>query len=195
MSTPKWIEQLASSRPQERANAAARLYAQGRALADAATSAWRADAEFASLLIGQPAVGIAVRPENFQRIRAAFGEPRLSIVPPEQDAQEFELHFSATSGAVQLDILTYRTMDPSGTLFKFLAKFGEGIQQVEYFVRDVERATAIVRARFGLAPLYSQTRPGADNTRVNFFLASTPQGRRVLIELVEADKKTKEQRD
>jgi hypothetical protein len=185
MSRSSWVEQLASRQPQEREHAAALLYAQGRALGDAATAARRADAEFAALLVGEPTVGIAVRPENFRRIRAAFGEPQLSIVPPEQDAQEFELHFPAASGAVKLDILTHRTMDAAGALFRFLEKFGEGIQQVEYFVRDVDRATSIVRARFGLVPVYPQARPGADQTRVNFILASTPEGKRVLIELVE----------
>jgi hypothetical protein len=50
----------------------------------------------------------------------------------------------------------------------------------------VDRATAILRSRFGLAPIYPATRAGADGTRVNFFLAATPDGKKVLIELVQA---------
>jgi hypothetical protein len=57
---------------------------------------------------------------------------------------------------------------------------------VEIYVRDVDRATEILRARFGLAPIYPSTRAGADGTRVNFFLATAPDGKKVLIELVEA---------
>jgi hypothetical protein len=54
----------------------------------------------------------------------------------------------------------------------------------------VDRATDILRARFKLDPVYPATRPGADGTRINFFLAAPLQGKKVLIELVEARKKT-----
>jgi hypothetical protein len=128
-------------------------------------------------------VGIAVRPETFEKIRLSNNSPRLASVPPDQDAQEFELHLE---DAIELDILTTRAAGATGAIARFLEKFGEGIQQVEIYVRDVERATAILRARFGLAPIYPSTRAGADGTRVNFFLATTPEGRKVLIELVEA---------
>jgi len=53
-------------------------------------------------------------------------------------------------------------------------------------VREVDRATEILRYRFDLEPIYAKTRAGADGTRVNFFLAPTPHGKKVLIELVEA---------
>ena len=43
----------------------------------------------------------------------------------------------------------------------------------------------ILRARFALPPIYPATRPGADGTRVNFFLAASADGTKVLIELVE----------
>ena len=52
-------------------------------------------------------------------------------------------------------------------------------------MRDVDRATEILRARFALPPIYPATRAGADGTRVNFFLAAGPDGTKVLIELVE----------
>jgi len=66
-----------------------------------------------------------------------------------------------------------------------LARFGEGIQQVEFLCKDVDRATAILRERFDLRAVYPETRNGADGTRVNFFLASTPEHEKVLIELYE----------
>lgn len=127
-------------------------------------------------------VGIAVQPDTFQKIRAANNSPRLADVPPDQDAHEFELHLE---DSIEFDILTTREPGGSGAIARFLQKFGEGIQQVEIYVRDVDRASAILRARFSLLPIYPATRAGADGTRVNFFLATTPDGKKVLIELVE----------
>ncbi|MBI3664136.1 MAG: hypothetical protein HY234_13950 [Acidobacteria bacterium] len=175
------IAHLASTDATVRARAAAELYRAGRVLGDAATQGWRADAELAALLVQELTVGVTVTPEHFQAIRAVMGAPRLADVPPDQDAQEFELHL----GEARLDILTTRVPGGSGAIAKFLEKFGEGIQQVEYFVRDVDRATELLRGRFGVQPIYPQTRAGADGTRVNFFLASTPDGKKVLIELVQ----------
>jgi hypothetical protein len=82
--------------------------------------------------------------------------------------------------------LTTREPDGPGAIARYLQKFGEGIQQIEIYVRDVDRATEILRTRFALSPLYPATRAGADGTRVNFFLATAPDGKKVLIELVES---------
>ena len=43
--------------------------------------------------------------------------------------------------------------------------------------------TAIVKEKFGVAPIYPQARAGADDTRINFFLAPMPGQGKVLIEL------------
>jgi hypothetical protein len=175
------ISGLAARDAAKRILAARWFYRRGCQLAEHATQIWREDPAFAALLEGLPTVGIAVHPQTFERIHQANGAPRLAEVPPDQDAKEFELHFEGA----ELDILT--TCDPggSGAIAKFLDKFGEGIQQVEYFVRDVDRATEILRTRLNIRPIYPQTRPGADATRVNFFLASHPKGQKVLIELVQ----------
>lgn len=179
------IAQLADPDPAVREAAANSLYELGRSLAQAATQSWRADAQLAPLLIGPPTVGTAVTPENFAEIHAAFGSPRLADVPPDQDAREFELHL----GSARLDILTTRATSNSGTapgaIARFLERFGEGIQQVEYPTSDVDGASQLLRTRFRLEPVYPQTRPGADGTRINFFLVPAPDGRKVLIELVE----------
>jgi hypothetical protein len=106
---------------------------------------------------------------------------------------EFELHFTAVTAEgeelpempIQLDILTTRLPEGQGAIARFLEKFGEGIQQVEYDVADADRATKILIERFGQKPVYPQTRLGADGTRVNFFLAARPDGAKMLIELVE----------
>lgn len=127
-------------------------------------------------------VGVAVPPEIFGQIRAACGNPRLADVPPEQQAKEFELEFT---GHVALDILTSSAPDGAAPLAGYLKKFGQGIQQVEMEVNNVDQATRILQSKFGLKPAYEETRIGADGTRVNFFLAAASSGKKVLIELVE----------
>ena len=178
------IENLASLAASEREAAVQALHREGEHLGEQAVGPWRSDAEMARLLVARPpTAGVAVLPENFTRIQKAFGWPRLADVPADQDAREFELHVAGAS----LDILTVRGSDESpGAISRFLAKFGEGIQQVEYLVEDVDRATEILGSRFGLAPIYAATRAGAENTLVNFFLCGTAVGKKVLIELVES---------
>jgi hypothetical protein len=184
------IAALAAPDASARAAAAAELYQAGRALSEPVVRRWRSDAELARLLGGatpQITVGIAVMPETFSRICAANCSPRQAEVPAEQDAREFELHFD---GGISLDILTTRDPAGSGAVARYLAKLGEGIQQVEYRAADVERATRIVKERYSVPPVYPETRPGANGTRINFFLAPTIENGRVLIELYEAPKKT-----
>lgn len=180
---------LAEADPARREHAAAEIYRRGTQAALSAARDWFKDLELARVFSvdssGLPhmTVGIAVAPASFASIHAANGSPRLADVPPDQDAREFELHFS--HGA-RLDVLTTREPQGNGAIARFLEKFSEGIQQVEFLMLDVDQATKILNARFGVAPVYPTTRPGADGTRVNFFLAGLPGGGKILIELVEA---------
>jgi hypothetical protein len=187
MSSPfaQSIADLSSADPSKRLAAAGEIYSLGRATAGSAISDWWAESELSALLLApNPAVtvGLAVQRETFGRIRIANGTPRLADVPPDQDAEEFELHF--TEG-ISLDVLTTREPGGSGAIAKYLAKLGEGIQQVEYRCSNVDRATQILKEKFGIAPVYPATRAGADGTRVNFFLVASPDGGKVLIELYE----------
>ncbi len=180
------IEGLSSPDPSVRQAAAEEIYRLGRATAGIAISAWWANEELSALLLGpKPAitVGLAVQRETFVRIRIANGTPRLAEVPPDQDAEEFELHFPQE---VLLDILTTREPGGSGAIAKYLARFGEGVQQVEFRCANVDRATEILKEKFDIAPIYPSTRPGTDGTRVNFFLVASPDGGKVLIELYES---------
>ena len=179
------IANLSSADPSVRLAAAGEIYRLGRATAGSAISNWWAESELSALLLApNPAVtvGLALQRETFGRIRIANGTPRLADVPPDQDAEEFELHF--TEG-ISLDVLTTREPGGSGAIAKYLAKFGEGIQQVEYRCSNVDHATQILKEKFGIAPVYPATRAGADGTRVNFFLVASPDGGKVLIELYE----------
>jgi hypothetical protein len=133
-------------------------------------------------------VGVAVGPSQFEVIRQQAGSPRLAAAPPDQDALEFELAFAH---GVRLDILTTRDATSQGAIARFLGKFGAGIQQVECNVRDVTRATELLRTRFAVEPIYPETRAGADGTRVNFFVVPAQENRKILIELVEVPAKQK----
>lgn len=183
------IADLSNEQPEIRKRAAGALFQRGRGVARAATDGWLADPELkACMLCGEDGlpettVGIAVEPDTFEKIRAANGAPKLADVPADQDAEEFELEFA---GGMRLDVLTTRDAGTgAGAIARFLQKHGAGIQQVELRVRSVDRATQILRERFGVAPVYPATRAGADSTRVNFFLVPTPGVKKVLIELVE----------
>jgi len=179
------IENMSSGDPDKRVTSATEIHHLGRGMADHAGYPWWSDAELFQLLGGHSpsvTVGLAVTPERFAKIREANGLPRLAEVPPDQDAQEFELHFP---GGLSIDILTSKDPAGSGAIAKFLQKSGEGIQQVEFRCEDVARAAEILQERFSISPVYPAARPGADGTRVNFFLLSAPGAPKVLIELYE----------
>ena len=179
------IAGMTSAESEVRVVSATEIYRTGRAQADHAAFPWWDDEELYKLLEGSNphvTVGLAVHPDRFEKIREASGSPRLAEVPPEQDAQEFEIHLP---GGLSMDILTSRDAAGSGAIAKYLQKFGEGVQQIEYRCANVDRATQILRDKFGIAPVYPETRSGADGTRVNFFLVSAPVASKVLIELYE----------
>lgn len=176
---------MASSDPEVRMVSATEIYRTGRAMADHAVYPWWADKEFSELLDGADPVvtiGLAVTPERFAQIHEAWGLPRLADVPSDQDAQEYELH---VPGGLLLDILTSKDPSGEGALAKYLRKTGEGIQQIEFRCKSVDRATKILKDKFAVHPVYPATRPGADGTRVNFFLVSAPGAGKALIELYE----------
>lgn len=185
------ISKLAGADVKERESAAHALFRRGCSIAEPLLWKWFADSEFRALAPAGSAlltVGLAVQPATFEAIRARFGEPQLAETPPDQDVLEFELAFAH---GVRLDVITPRTAAKDAPIAKFLARFGEGIQQVECDVRDVTRATEILRERFQLDPIYPQIRAGANQTLVNFFLVPVAEDRKLLIELVESPKKPK----
>jgi len=184
-----YISKLASVQAREREEAARELFRIGCATVEPVLRKWFADPEFRALAPTGSAlltVGLAVQPRTFEAIRQRFGQPALAEAPADQDVLEFELAFPH---GVRIDILRTRTAGGDGPIARFLARFGEGIQQVECAVRNITRATDILRQRFELEPVYPQVHEGANKTRVNFFLVPAGEGRKVLIELVESPQK------
>jgi hypothetical protein len=185
---PDLIEDLASDDDLARTVAAEQIHHFGSAPALRVMNRWQQNPDLARLFTDpllDVIVGLAVQPETFAEIRAAVGTPELSDVPPDQDALEFELHLAS---GITLDILT--TKDPAGpgAIARYLAKFGEGIQQVEFPCKNVDAATEILKTKFAISPVYPGKRLGANNTLINFFLVHSPVSSRdekLLIELFE----------
>jgi tellurite resistance protein TerC len=198
--TQEDIHRLADPDPEQRAQIAQRLFRFGATRTLSWFDAWLKDKDFRDLVVREHflrpdvrnsslprlTIGIAVLPGTFEKIRAANGSPPLAEAPSDQDVVEFELVFNAPSDPlVRLDILTTKAPGGNGAIARFLEKFGEGIQQVEIDVTDVDRATEILRSRFQVEPIYPATRAGANGTRVNFFLVTSWNSAKVLVELVE----------
>ena len=129
-------------------------------------------------------VGIAVR--DLDEAKAfyarAYGMQVVhEEVNEEQGVREAMLAVGDSGSCVQL-LAPLREDSPIG---KFLARSGEGIQQMAYGVDDIDAACATLRER-GLRLLYDEPKTGTAGSRVNFIHPKDAGG--VLVELVEAGK-------
>ena len=178
-SIPESIHRLGSADPNAREISARAIYRAGLDLCRALIENWRADSEFGALLMSslhagtttgieaqRIIVGVAVEPANFEKIRAANGYSAPRPRAPDQDAMEFELHFGQHA---ELDILTTKAPGQQGAIARYLSKFGEGVQQIEIYVTDVDLASDVVKRKFKLDPIYPATRDGADGSAGELF--------------------------
>ncbi len=99
-------------------------------------------------------------------------------VNEEQGVREAMLAVGESGSSIQL-LAPLRADSPIG---KFLARNGEGIQQMAYTVTDIDAACAHLTA-IGVRVLYDTPKRGTANSRVNFVHPKDAGG--VLIELVE----------
>jgi methylmalonyl-CoA/ethylmalonyl-CoA epimerase len=83
-------------------------------------------------------------------------------------------------GGARIQLLA--PLRPDSSIATFLDRKGPGLQQLAYTVRDVEAASAALRAR-GLRLLYDEPRRGTAGSRINFVHPKDAGG--VLVELVE----------
>lgn len=101
-------------------------------------------------------------------------------VNEEQGVREAMLAVGDSGSCIQL-LAPLRDDSPIG---KFLARNGEGIQQMAYTVTDIDALCAHLR-EVGVRVLYETPKRGTANSRVNFVHPKDAGG--VLIELVEPD--------
>lgn len=100
-------------------------------------------------------------------------------VNEEQGVREAMLAVCDSGSCIQL----LAPLSDDSTIAKFLARNGEGIQQVAYGVDDIDAISQHLRDA-GLRLLYDTPKRGTANSRVNFVHPKDAGG--VLIELVEA---------
>jgi methylmalonyl-CoA/ethylmalonyl-CoA epimerase len=126
-------------------------------------------------------VGIAVRDldaaisfyERVYGMRCAHVE-----VNEEQGVREAMMAVGESGVSVQL----LAPLSADSTIGRFLARHGEGVQQVAYRVDDIDAESSRLRAE-GVRLLYDEPRRGTAGSRVNFIHPKDSGG--VLVELVE----------
>jgi len=126
-------------------------------------------------------VGIAVpdMDEALEFYAATFGlRPVHEEVNEEQGIREAMLAVGDTDDRVQL----MAPLDADSPLATFLARRGQGIQQLAYRVSDLEAASTVLRDR-GLRLLYDTPKRGTAGSQINFVHPKDAGG--VLVELVE----------
>lgn len=126
-------------------------------------------------------VGLAV--QDLEATKKFYAEafamhPVHEEVNEEQGVREAMLAVGDSGSCIQL-LAPLRDDSPIG---KFLARSGEGIQQMAYTVTDLDALCAHLR-EVGVRVLYEQPKRGTANSRVNFVHPKDAGG--VLIELVE----------
>jgi len=102
-------------------------------------------------------------------------------VNEEQGVREAMLAVGDSDTRIQL----LAPLSEESTIAKFIARNGQGIQQLAYRVADIEAVSAILRER-GVRLLYDAPRRGTSDSKVNFVHPKDAGG--VLVELVEPAK-------
>jgi methylmalonyl-CoA/ethylmalonyl-CoA epimerase len=126
-------------------------------------------------------VGLAVRDLDAAKefyAKALGLECHHEEVNEEQGVREAMLSVGDSGSSIQL-LAPLRDDSPIG---KFLARNGEGIQQMAYTVTDIEAVCDHLR-EVGVRVLYDEPKHGTANSRVNFIHPKDAGG--VLIELVQ----------
>ena len=135
----------------------------------------------AHLLTAIDHVGIAV-PDLDEALRFYAETFGLHAVHEEvnenQGVREAMLAVGDSGACIQL-MAPLRADSPIG---KFLARRGQGIQQLAYRVTDLEKVSAVLRDR-GITLLYDEPHRGTANSLINFIHPKDAGG--VLVELVE----------
>ena len=133
------------------------------------------------LLIAIDHVGIAVPDldDALEFYANTFGLHSVhEEINEEQGVREAMLAVGDSGSCIQL----LAPLNEDSTIAKFIARNGQGIQQLAYRVSDIDEVSATLRER-GVRLLYEAPKNGTAGSRVNFVHPKDAGG--VLIELVE----------
>ncbi|GAA3511771.1 methylmalonyl-CoA epimerase [Aeromicrobium panaciterrae] len=133
------------------------------------------------LLLAIDHVGIAVPDldDALEMYATTFGLHSIhEEVNEEQGVREAMLAVGDSGSCIQL----LAPLSDDSTIAKFLARNGQGIQQLAYRVSDIDAVSETLRER-GVRLLYDVPKRGTSDSRVNFVHPKDAGG--VLVELVE----------
>ncbi len=138
----------------------------------------------AHLLLAIDHVGIAVPDldDALEMYATTFGLHSIhEEINEEQGVREAMLAIGDSGSCIQL----LAPLSEDSTIAKFLARNGQGIQQLAYRVSDIDAVSETLRER-GVRLLYDAPKRGTSDSRVNFVHPKDAGG--VLVELVEPAK-------
>ena len=133
------------------------------------------------LLLAIDHVGIAVPDldDALEMYASTFGLHSIhEEVNEEQGVREAMLAVGDSGSCIQL----LAPLSEDSTIAKFLARNGQGIQQLAYRVSDIDAVSETLRER-GVRLLYDVPKRGTSDSRVNFVHPKDAGG--VLVELVQ----------
>lgn len=133
------------------------------------------------LIVAIDHVGIAVPDldDALEMYSTVFGLHSIhEEVNEEQGVREAMLAVGDSGSCIQL----LAPLNADSTIAKFIARNGQGIQQLAYRVKDIDEVSSILRDR-GVRLLYDAPKGGTAGSRVNFVHPKDAGG--VLVELVE----------
>lgn len=133
------------------------------------------------LLLAIDHVGIAVPDldDALEMYATTFGLHSIhEEINEEQGVREAMLAVGDSGSCIQL----LAPLSEDSTIAKFLARNGQGIQQLAYRVSDIDAVSETLRER-GVRLLYDVPKRGTSDSRVNFVHPKDAGG--VLVELVE----------
>lgn len=116
--------------------------------------------------------------QGVREVMVALGPPSPDGSPDGSTDRSTEVSADGSETRLQL-LVPLREDSPVAA---FLRGRGEGVQQIAYTVRDLVRASAVLRAR-GIGLIYDEPQQGTAGSRVNFIHPHDAHG--VLVELVE----------
>lgn len=129
-------------------------------------------------------VGLAV-PDLDEAVKfhtEVFGWRELHREVNEEQGVAEAMMGTGDQGVENAKIQLLAPLRPDSAIGKFLAKNGQGIQQMAYRVADLDHVSEVLRSR-GVRLLYPEPKRGTADSRINFVHPKDAGG--VLLELVE----------